>query len=103
MIVFAKLKSDQVNRGVKLVGRVSLVMLVFLSTGVATFIFDKALATESSPKSEWSPEFIFVLGGGYELGANEAQDFLGTESIRRVNATTEIGRASCRERVFVGV
>ncbi len=86
MVLFVKLKSDQVNHAVKLVGRVSLVMLVFLSTGVATFIFDKALATESSPESKWSPEFIFVLGGGYELGANEAQDFLGTESIRRVNA-----------------
>jgi uncharacterized SAM-binding protein YcdF (DUF218 family) len=37
-----------------------------------------------------SPEFIFVLGGGYELGANAAQDFLGTESIRRVNAASAL-------------
>ena len=86
MVIFAKFKNNRIDRAVKLVGRVSIAMLVLLSTGVATFIFDKVLATETSPKSEWSPEFIFVLGGGYELGANEAQDFLGTESICRVNA-----------------
>ena len=65
-------------------------MLVFLSTGIATLIFDQILATETSPRSDWSPEFIFILGGGYELGANAAQDFLGTESIRRVNAASAL-------------
>ena len=64
--------------------------LIFLSTGVATFIFDAILANESSPPKDWKPEFIFVLGGGYELGASELQDFLGTESIRRVNAASEV-------------
>jgi len=63
---------------------------LFFSTGVATLIFDQILATETSPGSDWSPEFIFVLGGGYELGANAAQDFLGTESIRRVNAASAL-------------
>lgn len=90
MVVFAKFKNNRIDRAVKLVGRVSIAMLVFLSTGVATLIFDKVLATESSPKSEWTPEFIFVLGGGYELGANPAQDFLGTESIRRVNSAAAL-------------
>ncbi len=90
MVVFSKFKNNRIDRAVKLVGRVSIAMLVLLSTGVATFIFDKVLATETSPKSEWYPEFIFVLGGGYELGANEAQDFLGTESIRRVNAAAAL-------------
>ncbi|MFM8664212.1 MAG: YdcF family protein [Acidimicrobiaceae bacterium] len=70
--------------------RVSISILVFLSTGVATLIFDQILTTETSPRSDWSPEFIFVLGGGYELGANSAQDFLGTESIRRVNAASAL-------------
>ena len=65
-------------------------LLIFLSTGVATFIFDAILASESSPSGDWTPEFIFILGGGYEMGANESQDFLGTESIRRVNAASEI-------------
>jgi uncharacterized SAM-binding protein YcdF (DUF218 family) len=90
MVVFAKFKNNRINCVVKLVGRVSIAILVFLSTGVATFIFDKILATETPPKSKWSPEFIFVLGGGYELGANEAQDFLGTESIRRVNSASAL-------------
>jgi uncharacterized SAM-binding protein YcdF (DUF218 family) len=65
-------------------------LLIFLSTGVATFIFDAILANESSPSGDWTPEFVFILGGGYEMGANESQDFLGTESIRRVNAASEI-------------
>jgi len=65
-------------------------LLIFLSTGVATFIFDAILASESSQSEDWTPEFIFILGGGYEMGANESQDFLGTESTRRVNAASEI-------------
>ena len=88
--VFAKFNNPRINHAIKLVARVSIAMLVFLSTGVATQIFDKILATETSPKADWSPEFIFVLGGGYELGANTAQDFLGTESIRRVNAASAL-------------
>ncbi|MFM7494982.1 MAG: YdcF family protein, partial [Acidimicrobiaceae bacterium] len=82
--------NTKLDRVVKLLSRVTVSILVFLSTGVATLIFDQFLATETSPTSEWSPEFIFVLGGGYELGANAAQDFLGTESIRRVNAASAI-------------
>ena len=88
--VFAKVESTRVNRFIKLLTRVSMSMLLFLSTGVATLIFDQILATETSPNSDWSPEFIFVLGGGYELGANNTQDFLGTESIRRVNAASAL-------------
>jgi len=84
--IFAKVESTRVNRVIKLLARVSISILFFLSTGIATLVFDQILATETSPNSDSSPEFIFVLGGGYELGANNAQDFLGTESIRRVNA-----------------
>jgi uncharacterized SAM-binding protein YcdF (DUF218 family) len=86
--VFVKVASTKLSRIIKLLARVSISILVFLSTGVATLTFDQFLATETSPRSDWSPEFIFVLGGGYELGANAAQDFLGTESIRRVNAAS---------------
>ncbi len=88
--IFTKIGSAKLNRVIKLLARVSISMLVFLSTGVATLIFDQILAAETSPESDWSPEFIFVLGGGFELGANEAQDFLGTESIRRVNAASAL-------------
>ena len=63
--VFAKFNNPRINHAVKLVGRVSIALLVFLSTGVATLIFDKILA-------------------------NTAQDFLGTESIRRVNAASAL-------------
>ena len=90
--IFAKFKSVKINRFVKLFTRISIAMLVFLSTGIATLTFDQVLATETSPQANWSPEFILVLGGGYELGANPAQDFLGTESIRRVNASSALWR-----------
>jgi len=88
--IFVKVANTKLNRIIKLLTRVSISILVFLSTGVATLIFDQILATETSPRSDWSPEFIFVLGGGYELGANAAQDFLGTESIRRINAASAL-------------
>jgi len=87
---FARFKANSLNKVFRTLARASLVMLVFLSSGVATFLFDAVLATESSPRAKWSPEFIFVLGGGYELGNNEAQDFLGTESIRRVNSASAL-------------
>ena len=90
LTTFVTVASTKLSRVTKLLARVSISILVFLSTGVATLIFDQILATETSPWSDWSPEFIFVLGGGYELGANAAQDFLGTESIRRVNAASAI-------------
>ena len=80
----------QVRKLLVTTSKFALSLLIFLSTGVATFIFDAILASESSPPTNWKPEFIFVLGGGYEMGANESQDFLGTESIRRVNAASEI-------------
>ena len=88
--IFVKVANAKLSRVIKLLARVGVSILVFLSTGVATLIFDQILATETSPRSDWSPEFIFILGGGYELGANAAQDFLGTESIRRVNAASAI-------------
>ena len=90
LTIFVKVANTKLGQVVKLLARVSVSTLVFLSTGVATLIFDQILANETSPGPDWSPEFIFVLGGGYELGANAAQDFLGTESIRRVNAASAI-------------
>ena len=90
LTTFVTVASTKLGRIVKLLTRVSISILVFLSTGIATLIFDQILANETSPGPDWSPEFIFVLGGGYELGANAAQDFLGTESIRRVNAASAL-------------
>ena len=97
--IFAKVESTRVNRVIKLLARVSISILFVLSTGVATLIFDQILETETSPNSDWSPEFIFVLGGGYELGANNTQDFLGTESIRRVNAASALWQKYPKSRV----
>jgi len=87
---FVTVANTKLNRVIKLLARVNISILLFLSTGVATLIFDQILTNETSPGPDWSPEFIFVLGGGYELGANAAQDFLGTESIRRVNAASAL-------------
>ena len=88
--IFTKFSDSKVDRAFRLLARASISILFFLSTGVATLLFDKILATKTAPELDWSPEYIFVLGGGYELGANEAQDFLGTESIRRVNAASSL-------------
>ena len=88
--VFLIPKNARLHKFVVTTNKFALSLLIFLSTGVATFIFDAILASESSPPTNWKPEFIFILGAGYEMGANESQDFLGTESIRRVNAASEI-------------
>ena len=88
--VFLTPKSARLRKFVITTSKFAVSLLIFLSTGVATFIFDAILASESSPSTNWTPEFIFILGGGYEMGANESQDFLGTESTRRVNAASEI-------------
>ena len=85
---FSISKSARLHKILITTSKFVLSFLIFLSTGVTTFIFDAILANESSPPKDWKPEFIFVLGGGYEMGATEAQDFLGTESIRRVNAAS---------------
>jgi len=88
--VFLIPKNIRLHKLLIATSKFALSLLIFLSTGVATFIFDAILASESSPSEDWTPEFIFILGGGYEMGANESQDFLGTESTRRVNAASEI-------------
>ena len=88
--VFLTPKNSRLRKFVITTSKFAVSLLIFLSTGVATFIFDAILASESSPSTNWTPEFIFILGGGYEIGANESQDFLGTESTRRVNAASEI-------------
>ena len=88
--VFLIPKNIRLHKLLIATSKFALSLLIFLSTGVATFIFDAILASESSPSEDWTPEFIFILGGGYEMGVNESQDFLGTESTRRVNAASEI-------------
>jgi uncharacterized SAM-binding protein YcdF (DUF218 family) len=88
--VFLTPKNARLRKFVITTSKFALSLLIFLSTGIATFIFDAILASEPSPTTNWTPEFIFILGGGYEMGANESQDFLGTESIRRVNGASEI-------------
>jgi uncharacterized SAM-binding protein YcdF (DUF218 family) len=90
--IFAKFDNPKINQIVKLLARVSIATLVFLSTSFATSIFDSLLNTEQTVKSDWAPEFIFVLGGGFEIGATPPEDFLGTESIRRVNAASVLWR-----------
>ena len=45
--IFVKVANTKLNRVIKLLTRVSISILVFLSTGVATLIFDQILATET--------------------------------------------------------
>ena len=55
--------------------------LIFLSTGVATFIFDAMLANESSPPKDWKPEFQRVNQDLQTvLDAIYTRDFVSVES-----------------------
>ena len=96
---FSISKSARLHKIFIATSKLVLGFLIFLSTGVATFIFDAILANESSPPKDWKPEFIFILGGGYEMGATETQDFLGTESIRRVNAASVLWKKYPKAKV----
>ena len=89
---FFKSKSVLITKLLKRLSIGSLVVLTFLSTSFATSIFDALLNTEQATKQDWSPKFIFVLGGGYEVGATPPEDFLGTESTRRINAASVLWR-----------
>lgn len=85
-------RSALAKKSLQRISFASLITLTFLSTSFATSIFDALLNTEQQANPDWSPEFIFVLGGGYEVGATPPEDFLGTESTRRVNAASVLWR-----------
>lgn len=94
LIITASISDDstKVGRTLKHSGAITLAVLIFLSTGVATSIFDSILSVQTTQPQDWAPDYIFVLGGGYEVGNTPAEDFLGTESARRVNAASSIWR-----------
>jgi hypothetical protein len=56
------------QRWMKSAGTISLGTLWFVSTPLGTSIAQGPLDVESQIESGWTPDYIYVLSGGYDLG-----------------------------------
>ena len=65
----------------RIAGTAALAAMWLMSTPLAAFVLERPLATESQVDANWSPDFIYVLAGGYDIGDSEEQD--ATVSRRR--------------------
>jgi len=71
-------------------GTAALVVLWLAGSGPSAWVTGRVL--DVSAATVRSPRAIFVLGGGYEVGESPAEDFLGTESIRRAHRAARLAR-----------
>ncbi len=62
----------------------STLLLAILALPVTNSALEASLRTDSAENVVLSPAYIFVLGGGYQLGADQSADLLNLESQRRV-------------------
>ncbi|MFM8969779.1 MAG: hypothetical protein ACKOI3_06030 [Actinomycetota bacterium] len=73
------------TRWSRIAGTAALAVLWLVSTPFAAFVLELPLATESRGDDDWSPDFIYVLAGGYDIGDLAEADTNGLETTRRVN------------------
>lgn len=71
-------------------GTGALVALWLAGSGPSAWLTGRVLDVSTVPAR--TPSAIFVLGGGYEVGESPAEDFLGTESIRRAHRAARLAR-----------
>ena len=62
----------------------STLLLAILALPVTKSALEVSLRKEVAEKAAFSPAYIFVLGGGYQLGPDPSEDLLFLESQRRV-------------------
>jgi uncharacterized SAM-binding protein YcdF (DUF218 family) len=80
------------TRWTRIAGTAALGALWLVSTPFAAFILEQPLATESQVETDWSPDFIYVLSGGYDVGDLAEEDANGVETTRRVNRGVQLWR-----------
>jgi len=78
------------TRWSRIAGTSALAALWLVSTPFAAFVLELPLATESRVDADWSPEFIYVLAGGYDIGDLAEGDANGLETTRRVNRGVQL-------------
>ncbi|MFM8264929.1 MAG: YdcF family protein [Acidimicrobiia bacterium] len=80
------------TRWSRITGTAALAVLWLVSTPFAAFVLEIPLATESRVDDDWSPDFIYVLAGGYDIGDLAEADTNGLETTRRVNRGVQLWR-----------
>ena len=81
----------------------STLLLAILALPVTNNVLESSLRTDASEQAVLSPAYIFVLGGGYQLGADQSEDLLILESQRRVLRSVVVWKSFPKARlVFSG-
>jgi uncharacterized SAM-binding protein YcdF (DUF218 family) len=86
------LRRRTLTTSLKVVGTAAISTLWLVSTPFAAFVLERPLATESKVDANWSPDFIYVLAGGFDIGDSAEQDANGVETTRRVNRGVQLWR-----------
>lgn len=55
-------------------------------------LLERPLAVESTIEANWTPDYIYVLSGGYEVADFPEEDSSGLETTRRVNRAAQLWR-----------
>ncbi|MFZ9577448.1 MAG: YdcF family protein [Ilumatobacteraceae bacterium] len=73
-------------------GAAALFALWLVSMPFGAFVLERPLVSESPPEDGWTPDYIYVLSAGFELGDRPQDDSSGLETTRRVNRAAAIWR-----------
>ena len=82
----------QLTRLITIAGTTIIAVLWLVCTPLVAFILERPLMTESTIIDDWSPQYIFVLSAGYDIGDQPEEDSAGLETIRRVNRAVLLWR-----------
>ena len=77
-------RHESLQRGLPILLLCSTLLLAILALPVTKSALEASLRTDVAEKAALSPAYIFVLGGGYQLGPDPSEDLLILESQRRV-------------------
>ena len=83
-------RRNSLRRWMKSAGTIALGSLWLVSTPLGTSIVEGPLDVESRIEAGWTPDYIYVLSGGYDLGDQSEFDSSGVETVRRVNKAVEL-------------
>jgi uncharacterized SAM-binding protein YcdF (DUF218 family) len=83
-------RRNSLRRWMKGAGTIALGSLWLVSTPLGTSIVEGPLDVESRIEAGWTPDYIYVLSAGYDLGDQPEFDSSGVETVRRVNKAVEL-------------
>lgn len=85
-------RRGSLQRWMKPVGTASLAVLWLASTPSGAWLLERPLVVESTIEDGWTPVYIYVLSGGYEVADTPEEDSSGLETTRRVNRAVRLWR-----------